>query len=190
MRSAHLKCLSKAKVKQRWSGNSTYRSRYWNLFWSWMKNSSLHCCNSPYRLRYWNVPGRRLPASTWGCNSVYRSRYAPQSARQQRSRATMRSAHLKYLSKAKVKQRWWGNSPYCLRYAQKGARQQRSEVTMRSAHLKYLNEVKVKQSWSGNRIYRLRYWNFSNSLKHILSICTLQQYLPFTVLKPSFVEEL
>ena len=38
------------------------------------------------------------------CNSTYYSRYAPKGARQQRSRATMRSAHLKCLSKAKVKQ--------------------------------------------------------------------------------------
>ena len=40
------------------------------------------------------------------CNSTYRSRYAPKGARQQRSRATMKSAHLKYLSEARVKQRW------------------------------------------------------------------------------------
>jgi len=46
----------------------------------------------------------------------YRLRYAPQSARQQRSRATMRSAHLKYLNEEKVKPRWWGNSAYRLRY--------------------------------------------------------------------------
>ena len=39
------------------------------------------------------------------CNSPYRLRYAPKGARQQRSKATMRSAHLKYLSKAKVKQK-------------------------------------------------------------------------------------
>ena len=39
------------------------------------------------------------------CNSTYRLRYAPKGARQQRSKATMRSAHLKYLSKAKVKRR-------------------------------------------------------------------------------------
>ena len=39
------------------------------------------------------------------CNSTYRLRYAPKGTRQQRSKATMRSAHLKYLSKAKVKRR-------------------------------------------------------------------------------------
>ena len=50
------------------------------------------------------------------CNSTYRLRYAPKGARQQRSKATMKPAHLKYLSEAKVKQRWLGNSPYCLRY--------------------------------------------------------------------------
>ena len=39
------------------------------------------------------------------CNNTYRLRYAPKGARQQRSKATMRSAHLKYLNEVKVKQR-------------------------------------------------------------------------------------
>ncbi len=39
------------------------------------------------------------------CNNIYRLRYAPKGARQQRSKATMRSAHLKYLNEEKVKQR-------------------------------------------------------------------------------------
>ena len=50
------------------------------------------------------------------CNSTYRLRYAPKGARQQRSKATMRSAHLKYLNEEKVKRRWSRNSPYRLRY--------------------------------------------------------------------------
>ena len=50
------------------------------------------------------------------CNNTYLLRYAPKGARQQRSKATMRSAHLKCLSKAKVKRRWWSNSTYRLRY--------------------------------------------------------------------------
>ena len=37
------------------------------------------------------------------CNSSYRLRYAQKGARQQRSKATMRSAHLKYLNEVKVK---------------------------------------------------------------------------------------
>ena len=37
------------------------------------------------------------------CNSTYRLRYAPKGARQQRSKATMRSAHLKCLNEVKVK---------------------------------------------------------------------------------------
>ena len=40
-----------------------------------------------------------------GCNSPYRLRYALKGARRQRSKATMKSAHLKYLSEARVKQR-------------------------------------------------------------------------------------
>ena len=38
-------------------------------------------------------------------DSAYRLRYAPKGARQQRSRATMRSAHLKCLNEVKVKRR-------------------------------------------------------------------------------------
>ena len=37
-------------------------------------------------------------------NSTYRLRYAQKGARQQRRKATMRSAHLKCLNKVKVKQ--------------------------------------------------------------------------------------
>ena len=100
------------------------------------------CCNNTYRLRYWNFsrgrsggPGGLYVATTptargietvtdlnslagkfTCCNNTYRSRYAPKGARQQRSKATMKSAHLKYLNEEKVKQRWWGNSAYRLRY--------------------------------------------------------------------------
>ena len=41
----------------------------------------------------------------FGCNSTYRLRYAPKGARQQRSSATMKSAHLKYLNEVRVKQK-------------------------------------------------------------------------------------
>ena len=47
----------------------------------------------------------KVCSTHFSCNSTYRLRYAPKGARQQRSKATMRSAHLKYLSKAKVKRR-------------------------------------------------------------------------------------
>ena len=39
------------------------------------------------------------------CNNTYRLRYATQGARQQRSKATMKSAHRKYLSEVRVKLR-------------------------------------------------------------------------------------
>ena len=39
------------------------------------------------------------------CNSTYRLRYAPKGARPQRRKATIRSAHLKYLNEVKVKRR-------------------------------------------------------------------------------------
>ena len=38
--------------------------------------------------------GIRIPYILQGCNSTYRLRYATKGARQQRSEATMRSAHL------------------------------------------------------------------------------------------------
>ena len=89
------------------------------------------CCNSAYRLRYWNailkwntlsisvglqqcLPFTVLKHTFWyydieatqfSCNSTYRLRYAQKGARQQRSKATMRAAHLKYLNEVKVKQR-------------------------------------------------------------------------------------
>ena len=124
------------------------------------------------RLRYWNFDGssasmlayhklqQYLPFTVlkrnhgilhfvnfFSCNSAYRLRYAPKGARQQRNKATMRSAHLKYLSKAKVKRRWWSNSTYCLRYAPQSVRHQRSKATMRPTHRKYLSEAKVKRRW-------------------------------------------
>ena len=39
------------------------------------------------------------------CNSTYRLRYVKKGVRQQRSKATMRSAYLKYLNEVKVKRR-------------------------------------------------------------------------------------
>ena len=124
------------------------------------------------------------------CNSPYRLRYAPKGARQQRSEATMRSAHLKYLSEAKVKQRWWSNSTYRLRYwnfqhprcciLNQDWLQQSLPFTV----LKLLPERTLPSSMlSCNSAYRLRYWNllFFNLLLH--ELFKLQQCLPFTVLK-------
>ena len=50
------------------------------------------------------VPERREGKTKAISNSTYCLRYAPKGARQQRSKATMRSAHRKYLSEAKIKQ--------------------------------------------------------------------------------------
>ena len=164
MRSTHCKYLSKAKVKQRWWSNSTYRLRYWNfafaentygsyatlqqylpltvcaaecetaeersndeahtsqvperregkakvmrkqyLLFTVLKryNSTIGTFtrkiqnyNSIYRLRYWNTCLFNYSTARFvdfSCNTTYRLRYAPQSVRQQRRRATMRSAHL------------------------------------------------------------------------------------------------
>ena len=89
----HFSYLNEVRVKRRWWRVNTYRLRYWN--------HQSHKCIFYLLLR---------------CNSTYRLRYAPKGARQQRSKATMRSAHLKYLNEEKVKQRWWENSAYRLRY--------------------------------------------------------------------------
>ena len=54
-------------------------------------------CNSAYRLRYWNATLEAALAKSLdfnSCNSAYRLQYATKGARQQRSKATMRSAHL------------------------------------------------------------------------------------------------
>ena len=53
--------------------------------------------NSTYRLRYWNATLEAALAKSLdfnSCNSAYRLQYATKGARQQRSKATMRSAHL------------------------------------------------------------------------------------------------
>ena len=93
MRSTHHKYLSEAKVKQRRYATVPTACGIETLTCSVLSHLVVYRCNNTYRLRY-----------------------APKGARQQRSKATMRSAHLKYLSKAKVKRRWWSNSTYRLRY--------------------------------------------------------------------------
>ena len=51
------------------------------------------------------VPERSEGKTKAISNSTYRLWYAPKGARRQRSEVTMKSAHLKYLSEARVKQR-------------------------------------------------------------------------------------
>ena len=76
-------------------------------------------------MRKWSLPFTvlKLPDISdnfvmriFGCNSSYCLRYAPKSARQQRSGETMRSAHLKCLNEVKVKRKWSVNSAYRSRY--------------------------------------------------------------------------
>ena len=92
MKSAHLKCLSKAKVKQRWWGNSTYRLRYWNRTLAPRPLIYKTVATAPivYGMRR-RVRGSRGVKRRWG-------------------------SHFSYLSEARVKQRLWGNSTYRLRY--------------------------------------------------------------------------
>ena len=126
------------------------------------------CCNSPYRSRYWNfaflVAFLGFSACSC-CNSTYRLWYAPKGARQQRSRATMRSAHLKCLNEVKAKQSW-----------------QENMLTIYSieTQLQHLQVLDVQFWW--NSTYRLRYWNlwsvFSNTISWVatvLMICDIRR---------------
>ena len=82
MRSTHHKYLSEAKVKQRRYATVPTACGIETLTCSVLSHLVVYRCNNTYRLRY-----------------------APKGARQQRSKATMRSTHLKYLNEEKVKQR-------------------------------------------------------------------------------------
>ena len=110
------------------------------------------------------------------CNSTYRSRYAPQGVGQQRSKATMRSAHRKYLSKAKVKQRWSAIvlTVYGMRRRVCGSRGAKRRW---GPHISYLSKAKVKQRWWENSTYRLVY--IIKELHILLGVC----YLPTTLKK-------
>ena len=113
------------------SCNSAYRLRYWNAILKWNTLSisvGLQQCLSftvlkltakpvvvmPYYTLQQCLPFTVLKHTFWyydieatqfSCNSTYRLRYAQKGARQQRSKAAMRAAHLKYLNEVKVKQR-------------------------------------------------------------------------------------
>ena len=55
-----------------------------------------------------------------------------------------------------------------------------------SYRLRYWNSIKsvaFHSSWSCNSSYRLRYWNYHINSLWIYPLATLQQLLPFTVLK-------
>ena len=99
--------------------NNTYRLRYWNSSSVWQLSAHILIVAIVlivYGIETLYLPRELLHWILFRCNSTYRLRYAPKGARQQRSKATMRSAHLKYLNEEKVKRRWWSNSTYCLRY--------------------------------------------------------------------------
>ena len=186
MRSAHLKYLNEEKVKQRWSSNSTYRLRYWNLN------------VQPFSFRSW-----------WAsCNNTYRLRYVPQSVRQQRSKATMRSAHclperregktkaIKKcttvysietlpLQKTRMDHMPRCNNTYCLRYwnSHSIVTAFSSAVSCDSTYrLRYWNNSRIAINISlyccdFNSTYRLRYWNDSPDTNAPLPIATHRKYL-------------
>ena len=99
----HFKCWFNVAF---FSCNSTYRLRYWNPTFKVLVSSKLPIPLQQYLpftvLKLVEVTTTRFIIN-FRCNSTYRSRYAPKGARQQRSKATMRSAHLKYLNEEKVK---------------------------------------------------------------------------------------
>ena len=128
-------------------------------------------CNSAYCLRYWNFIRHwkyHLSSSSNRCNSAYRLRYW--------NPTPFNTKFCLFVVRC--------NSIYYFLNEPKGARQQRSKTTMRPAHPKYLNEVKVKRRCSSNSTYRLWYWNWPSSRATPSGTTrSLQQYLPFTVLK-------
>ena len=124
--------------------------------------------------------------STICCNNTYRLRYAPQSARQQRSKATMRSAHLKYLNEEKVKQMWPGNSAYRLRYwNNRGVYSFSSCWFLNVATTSTVYGIEThqvcyyqKDRCNRNSTYRLRYWNYTTVTFTVDPGFKLQQHLP------------
>ena len=112
------------------------------------------------------------------CNSTYRSRYAPKGARQQRSRATMKSALLlpeRSEGKTKVIRQQYlpftvlkraiHQSPLMVSInlvataygMRRRVRDSRGAKRRWSPHISYLSEARVKQRWWSNSTYRLRY---------------------------------
>ena len=93
----HFSYLNEVKVKQRWWGNSTYRLRYWNTKSILITVSGgVVCCNStylPFTVLKHTTATHACCVGYRGRNSTYRLQYAPQSVRQQRSKATMRAIH-------------------------------------------------------------------------------------------------
>ena len=87
------------------------------------------------------------------CNTTYRLRYEPQSVRQQRSKATMRSTH-RLPERSEGKTKAISNSTYCLRYW--------NPFTINKLFMRYS---------CCNNTYRLRYWNtiVSTGISHIIN---------------------
>ena len=117
------------------------------------------------------------------CNSTYRLRYTPKGARQQWSKATMRSAHLKYLNEEKVKRRWWSNSTYRLRYWNTLIKYDHSWWYFRlQQHLPFTvcaEGCETAEEQSDDEVRTSQVPKRSEGKTKVIR----QQYLPFTVLK-------
>ena len=179
--------------------NSTYRLRYWNIHASivalYLRTKG---CNSTYRLRYWNlIPSSDTPRSNC-CNSTYRLRYW--NALIATASEVIISPLQQYLPFTVLKQFY-----FALNYPRKISLQQYLPFTV----LKLFRLiVPCKQESRCNSTYRLRYWNIIFNLVWNIDIwvvatvltvygietaheriqtattpSSLQQYLPFTVLK-------
>ena len=72
----------------------------------------LYCYTSTYRLRYWNVAIAFFMIFLLGCNRIYRLRYEPKGARQQRSDDEVRTSQVPERSEGKTKEIKQQYSPF------------------------------------------------------------------------------
>ena len=165
--------------------NSTYRLRYWNRVVGTATFLPSLSCNSTYRLRYWNTSWNFTNVSGASCwVATVLTVYGIETLSPgliERDVAPPSSCNSTY------RLRYWNhristintNNFFCC------------NSTYR---LRYWNSIKIWNTCicsvlSCNSTYRLRYWN-------VFFVCTirlneekLQQYLPFTVLKPEIFFE-
>ena len=158
------------------SCNSTYRLRYWNISSGCLYSMNWPSCNSTYRLRYWN----RYHAFLFMCMISVATVFTVYGIE------TLRVAIL-----------LWHISSIVATVLTVYGIETKFVFLIRSTKMIVATvltvygietDIDVKAGAvveSCNSTYRLRYWNSKTSLISSTSFkWELQQYLPFTVLKP------
>ena len=114
-----------------------------------------------------------------GCNSTYRLRYwnTSMSSSSRSSSISMLQQYLPFTVLKRVL------SKHLRRFSSTVA----TVLTVYGIETKGKNNEKTIHS-SCNSTYRLRYWNPLGKFWPTARNCSLQQYLPFTVLKPSWIQ--